>query len=109
MHGKGRNVLGYVYHPEFEMGLPDPEAWNTGLFARIGLQPGDQHNLPMIHLKMWQSFGQKLLSAMALAELPVGPSVKVPDTLRYRRYDGIVWKMVPDKNELVQEKGYEIV
>eukprot|EP00811_Abedinium_folium_P003828 NODE_13520_length_1161_cov_2.569632.p1 GENE.NODE_13520_length_1161_cov_2.569632~~NODE_13520_length_1161_cov_2.569632.p1 ORF type:complete len:341 (-),score=34.60 NODE_13520_length_1161_cov_2.569632:37-1059(-) len=105
VHGSGRNVLGFVYHPEFEWGLPNQTAWDTGLFGRILLQDGDTHNLPMIQLKMWQYFGEKLLSAMQEANLPVSSlSKKIPDTLRYRRFDGVTWKMVEGKNELVPEE-----
>lgn len=105
LHGEGRNVLGFVYHPEFELGLPWDDAWNLGLFARILLQPGDTHDLPMLQFKMWRYFAEKLLSAMAMAKLPVGPSVTIPDTLRYRSpKTGIMWKMVEGKPELVPEK-----
>jgi len=54
---------------------------------------------------MWQYFAGELLKAMHDANLPVGPRFKnIPSTLHYRRFDGIVWKMVEGKNELVPEK-----
>lgn len=105
VRGEGRNVLGFVYHPEFELGLPEAEAANTGLFARQVLQPGDTHDLPMLQFKMWKYFAGKLLMAMGAANLTVDPAVAVPDTLRYRSpRTGIVWKMVAGEPALVQEE-----
>lgn len=108
VHGHGRNLLGFVYHPEFEWGLPWDEAWDTGLFGRITLQPGDTHSLPMLQLKMWSYFAEKLLRAMRTADLPVDARIKIPSTLQYRRFDGIVWKMVEGENELVPENAIAV-
>jgi len=105
LHGEGRNILAFVYHPEFELGLSLEDAFDLGVWVRMFLQPGDTHDLPMLQFKMWRYFAEKLLRAMAMAKLPVGPSVTIPDTLRYRSpKSGIMWKMVEGKPELVPEK-----
>lgn len=105
VHGKGRNILGFVYHPEFELGLPAADAVNVGLFARQALQPGDTHDLPMLQLTMWRYFAKKLLKAMEMARLVVGPTVTIPDSLRYRNpKTGTVWQMVKGQPALVPEE-----
>lgn len=107
LHGEGRNILGFVYHPEFELGLPEGDAASTGLFARAALQPGDAHNLPLLQFGMWRHFARKLFSAMAIAGLPLEPTIRIPDILRYRSAKtGIVWKMVDGRSELVPEEDY---
>eukprot|EP00929_Paragymnodinium_shiwhaense_P057658 TRINITY_DN28865_c0_g1_i5.p1 TRINITY_DN28865_c0_g1~~TRINITY_DN28865_c0_g1_i5.p1 ORF type:complete len:281 (+),score=25.60 TRINITY_DN28865_c0_g1_i5:426-1268(+) len=102
IHAAGRNVLGFVYHPEFELGLPEDAAASTGLFARQVLQPGDMHDLPMLQLEMWRSFGKRLLHAMATAQLPVKAGVAIPTSLEYRNpKTGVLWKMVSGQPALV--------
>ena len=101
-HGHGRNVLGFVYHPELEIGLPEVAAESVGVFARQVLQPGDTHDLPLLQLRMWQSFGRRLLTAMETAKLPVGSSVAIPEILRYQNpATGTVWRRVKGEAALV--------
>jgi len=104
IHGKGRNVLAFVYHPEYELGLPTDPAAETGLYIRQVTQPNDNRSLPMLQFQMWRYFAGRLLRAMDVAQLPVRSAVTVPSSLRYQNpKTGVWWKMIEGQSELIPE------
>merc|ERR1712039_875166 len=106
IHGKGRNVLAFVYHPEDELGLPTDPASETGLYIRQVLQANDNRSLPLLQFYMWRYFAGKLLHAMETAQLPVRSAVTIPQTLRYQNpQTGVWWKMVKGQCELMPEEA----